>query len=795
MSPIAIDTAFQSALQLHQAGQLTQAQSIYRQIIDQHPRHPGALLYLGVIAQQTGLYEKAVELMRQAISVRPDFAAAHCNLAVALKDLGRLDESIAASRQAIGLKPQFAEAYNNLGDALCQSGQSSDAIEACRKALAIQPIFPEAYNNLGNALRDGGQVDQAIEAYRQAVAQRPLYPQACNNLGIALQEKGQLDEAIAIYRRAIALDPRSSEGHNNLGNALRKLGQPDDAIDAYRRAIELRPNYAEAHNNLGNALRDKGQLNEAITAYEQASAHKPDYYEAYNNLGNVLKDMGQRDAAMAAYHRAIALKPSCAEVQNNLGNLLKDMGQIEEAISAYNRAIEIQPFFAEAFDGLGSILKNKGQIDEAIMAYRQAIAIKPGFAMAHSNLAFAIHYDPSYSAEDIARELHRWNRQHAEPLNGLIHPHLNSHDPERKLRIGYVSPDFKEHPVGRFLVPLLAHHDKGRFEIFAYAQVRVPDGITSQLRSYADCWRNIVGVSDAEVANLIREDGVDILVDLTLHTAENRLLVFARKPAPIQVSWLGYPGSTGLTAIDYRLSDQYIDPPGPEESLDSERVMRLRGCFWCYDPLDAREIPVNSLPLLKSSSLTFGSLNSFCKYNEITFALWAQVLRQVPGSRLLLLADPGTHVQQALQWCERQGIEPDRVQFRPRQSRRGYLELYNQVDLGLDTLPYNGHTTTLDSLWMGVPVVTLVGKTTVGRAGASILSNLGLGELVAHSERQFVQIATELARDTSRLSSLRSELRQKMESSPLMDGAGFARDIEAAYRTMWHAWCEASASS
>jgi protein O-GlcNAc transferase len=339
------------------------------------------------------------------------------------------------------------------------------------------------------------------------------------------------------------------------------------------------------------------------------------------------------------------------------------------------------------------------------------------------------------------------------------------------------------------MLPVLENHDKTQVEVFAYAQAPLSDAVTQRLRASIDCWRDIVGRSDAQVADLIRQDQIDILVDLSMHTAGNRLLVFAAKPAPVQVTWLGYPGSTGLQTIDYRLSDPYLDPLGEDESIYSEQTIRLPDTFWCYDPMDGRDIPINPPPALERGEITFGCLNKFTKLNPQNLALWAKVLAQVKNSRLLLLTDPGSHVQRTISELAGHGIDPARLEFIPRRSHQEYLKLYHRIDIALDTLPYNGHTTTIDGLWMGVPTVSLAGATAVGRAGVSILSNIGLLELIAKSEAQFVQIAVALAQDLPKLSNLRSTLRQRMEQSPLMDAPRFARNIESAYRQMWRTWC------
>jgi len=785
-----IQQAFEVALQHHQSGRLVEAEALYRQILTVDPRHADALHYLGVIAHQVGQNDAAVGLIRQAIALAPGVPETHSNIGECYRALGQLDEAIATYRQAIALKPNYPDAHNNLGNALREKGQLDEAVAAFSRATALQPNFADAYSNLGNALQD----------------------------------KGRLEEAIAAYRQAIALKPNFPEAYSNLGNALRNRGQVDEAIAAYHQAITLKPNYPEAHSNLGNALRDSWQLDEAIAAFRQAIALKPNFPEACSNLGNALRDNGQLDEALGSYLRAIALKPNFPEAQYNLGNALRENGQLDEAIAALQEAITLQPNSPEAHNNLGVALKDKGQLDEAIAAYHRAIDLKPAFADAHSNLVFALHYHPGRNAETVAEKQRSWALQHATALKQFIQPHHNDPNPNRRLRIGYVSPDLRDHVVGRYLMPLFEHHGSTQFELLCYSGVRRPDEMTARFRSLAGQWRSTVGVGDQQVAELIREDGVDILVDCSLHSAENRLLVFARRPAPVQVSYAGYPGSTGLEAIEYRISDKYLEaealefpsagsgqapirsleigsprPPDLPSSIShsepalslskgpAKRVFLLES-FWCYDPR-GMEVAVNELPAMKSKVVTFGCLNNFCKVNDRVLALWARILGQLEGSRLLLLSPAGSHRERTLALLRQLGVEGSRVEFVEGRPRREYLEWYQRIDIGLETFPYGGHTTSLDAFWMGVPVPALVGELPVSRAGLSHLTNLGLPELVARSEEEYVNLVVELAGDLPRLAGLRATLRERMRASVLVDAPRYARQIEQAYRQMWEHWC------
>ena len=678
---------------------------------------------LGNIFKDAGQLDEAVTSYRRAIEFKPDLAGAHSNLGNVLRDLGQLDEAIASYRQAISLKPEFAEAHSNLGNALKDIGQFDEAIASFRQAIRFKPNFAEAHNNLGGTLTEKDDSTKPSLPIGMRFGSCPITLALHYNLGIALHAKGQIDEAIGCYRQAIQLKPDYSEAHNNLGGVLSELGRFDEAIASYRQAIQLKPEFAEPHSNLGNALKDRGELEAAIASHRHAIRLKPDYAEAHNNLGSALSTLGRFDEAIASFRQAISLKPGFAEAHNNLGSAMKDVGQLDEAIASYRQAIQLKPDYAEAHSNLGSALTAIGRLDEAIVSYREAIRLRPDCAKLHSNLVFTLHYHPGYDARMIYDELCRWNRQHAEPLKKLIQPHINNRNSDRRLRIGYVSPSFGVHPVGWFLLPLLANHDHQSVEVFGYAQVPAPDKVTRRLQTHTDAWRNLVGVSDDRAADIIRQDGIDVLVDLALHTTDNRLLVFAHKPAPVQVTYLAYAGSSGLTAMDYRLSDSYLDPVGEDESVYSEQTIRLPETYWCYQP--TVDLPLQPPPILKKGFITFGCLNNFSKVNVPLLSLWARLLGAVPRSRLLLHAYEGSHRQRVLEHLQREGIDPERVSFVGKAPLADYFERYQSIDIALDTLPYGGGTTTCDTLWMGVPVVSLAGKTAVGRAGLSILSVVG----------------------------------------------------------------------
>jgi predicted O-linked N-acetylglucosamine transferase (SPINDLY family) len=383
----------------------------------------------------------------------------------------------------------------------------------------------------------------------------------------------------------------------------------------------------------------------------------------------------------------------------------------------------------------------------------------------------------------------RWNERFARPLapqEGFIHP--NEPNPNRRLRIGYVSPDLMDHPVGRFMVAPLRHRDRDAFEVYCYADVARPDVITRRLQASADVWRETSALSDEQLAKIIRADRIDVLVDLVMHSGAGRPLLFARRSAPVQVAWLAYPGTTGLSAMDYRLTDPYLDPLGTDGNY-TERSVRLPDIFWCYDPLND-EPPVNALPAAQAGHATFGCLNNFSKCNARVLEVWSAVLRSAPGSRLLLLAPDGAARRRVLSIMQKAGdVDAGRIEFVPHQSRDAYLRTYHRIDVALDTFPYSGHTTTFDACWMGVPTVSLAGQTPVSRGGLSILSNLGLSDWVGTTREQFIDIAIRRARELPHLAQLRATMRERMRSSPLMDGERMARGLEASYRDMWRRWC------
>jgi len=536
--------------------------------------------------------------------------------------------------------------------------------------------------------------------------------------------------------------------------------------------------------NLAIQRHQAGDLSGAEALYRQVLASQPNQHDALHLLGTVAYQCGKYDTAINLIRRAISMRPAEAVFYINLGLALAASGQIDAAVDADRQATELQPNNADALCHLAGNYLAVGCVPEAIDCWRRAIEARPNDASAGSNRLFAMSFDPRFDAAALLREHNLWSRRHADPLASSIRPHQNVVNANRRLRIGYLSPDLRIHVVGLNLLPLLSEHDHSQFEIFCYSAVARPDELTERLRSLADQWRDIRALSDDAAAELIRQDQIDILIDLAQHTNGNRILIFARKPAPVQVSYLGYLGTTGLSAIDYRFSDPYIDPPGAEIGCYAEETWRLPKTYWAYQPRD--DAPEVTAPPAESNGFpTFGCLNHFCKMNDAVFDLWAKVLHAADRSRMLIYSDSRRHRQAISRRFASRGISPDRLEFVGRMKWSDYLRTYQRIDMVLDTFPFAGGITTCDSLWMGVPVVTYAGQIAVGRGSSSVLSNVGLADLIAATPDEYVNIAA----NWQKWISLRPVLRKRMQDSPLLDRQQFARDVEAAFQQMWTNWC------
>jgi protein O-GlcNAc transferase len=778
----AASALLEAATELHRAGNFAEARRRYAEVLAAEPAHTLAQFCCGLLELQDRRPEAALGLLSQAAAAAPDNTRYQFGLGQVLHSLGRWDDAAQAFRRVLAAEPDSADAHFALGVALQSQSQHQPAIAAFERAVQLREGFADALNNLGMSCQLTGRLAAALDAYRAALELRPDDAACLGNMGAVLREMGDIDRSVELLRKALGLEPARASHSINLAIALSQRRDFTAAESLLRDTLTREPQNAEAAFNLGNVLRRLGQASAALDQYNLAVAVRPTYADAWNNLGNLYKELGRFSCAIDAFEAAIRARPNDVVALNNLGCMLRTLGRTDDAEDALRRGLEIDARHAALHDNLGNVLKDAGELDEAIECYRRALAIEPSNAATHGNLAYALSFQ-SMEAAPIRAECVRWNERFAAPLLPSAKMRSPGPGPERRMRIGYVSADFRNHCQSLFTIPLLAHHDHAAFEVVCYSSVERPDEQTRRIERFADRWCDVRELDDAEVCAAIQEDQIDILVDLTMHMSNNRLLVFARKPAPVQISWLAYPGTTGMNAIDYRLSDPRLDPAGFDDHY-TERTLRLPDSFWCYDPL-TDEPQVGPLPAMARGYVTLGCLNNPCKLTDSTLRLWGAVMRALPTAELLLLAPQGRHRRRLLQRLASHGIADYRVKFVGFRPRAEYLESYHDIDLGLDTFPYNGHTTSLDALWMGVPTVTRVGNTSVGRGGLSQLFQLDLLEFAAETDEAFISRATALAADLPRLAQLRRELRGRLERSALMNGARFARNMEAIYA---HAW-------
>ncbi|SOE95762.1 Predicted O-linked N-acetylglucosamine transferase, SPINDLY family [Burkholderia sp. D7] len=738
------------ARERHLAGDLASARTLYEQVLECRPDDPSPMFALGIMEWQDGAFDPALAWLDRALRIAPRDARYHYVRGLVLSAMRRTNDAIGAYGSVLDIDPEHVDALNNLANCHRENGENGAAEAFYRRALVLRRDA-NALTNLGTLLQANGRHEEAFDHLNEAVSVAPESVVCLLNLGVAFNEQRNFARAEAVMTRALELDPQFPEAAYNLANTLHAQGRLPEAVMLYQRELALNPAHADAHNNLGNVCKELTEYESAAEAFDAAISLRPNFIAAYNNSANLLRTLGRMDEAEARLGRALAIDPGSSVTHNNLGNILKDTRRL----------------------------------DDGIASYRQALAVDPDNAVAHSNLVYALVFQAE-DAQPVIDECKRWSARHEAPYRANTLSHNNDTTPARRLRIGYVSADFRDHCQALFLTPLLSHHDHARFEIFCYSSVRRPDNVTRRIATYADVWRDVRELDDERLAQLIREDRIDILVDLTMHMADGRPLLFARKPALAQIAWLAYPGTTGLQAIDYRLTDPWLDPVTVNTQY-SERSIYLADTFWCYDPLTDSPA-VNRLPALTTGHVTFGSLNNPCKLSDHTLCMWSGVMQRLGSARLMLMMSGGSAREHVMRRLESHGIETQRVRFVAFRPRADYLKTYHEIDIVLDTFPYNDHTTSLDSFWMGVPVVTRVGQTAVGRAGLSLLSNLALDELAAQNDEQFVALAVELASDLPRLSQLRQGLRQSLSESPLMDGARFAMHMEVAYQQAWREW-------
>ena len=810
---------FQSAFAFHRLGKLAEAKKLYDEVLISNPGHFDALHHSGMIARRFGAPWDAEELFVKALLIREDFAPLHCSYGLLLHDLGRFDEALGRFDRALCLAPDFVQAYYNKGLTF-QALKVFDSALACfDKTVTIQPDFADAYVNRANIFKGLNQLEDALAGYDRGVVLRPDYGAAFNNRGVTLKDLRRFDEALISYDKAIAIDPHDIGAFNNRGVALQQMGRIEQAISSfemalllnpgfslacyncgaaleelkrfeealgyYEKAITLNPYYADAHNNRGNAYKSLGRLEEALASYDGGVAINPFLAECHNNRGVTLQELKRLHEALVSFGEAIVCKPDYAGAYSNLGVVLKEVRRFDEAVACYDRAIAVKPDYADAHNNLGVARQELKRFDEAIVSFQTAIAWDPDHLHAHSNLLFTMNYLDSLTPRARREEAERFGASVARKARVKFSEWRIPKSGER-LRIGFVSGDFRNHPVGYFLEGLVAKLDQTRFDLFAYNAILMEDELTHRLKSHIPVWRSLCGLNDAEAARVIHADGLHVLIDLSGHTAGNRLGIFAHKPAPVQASWLGYFATTGVAEIDFFVGDSHVAPQ-EEEHHFCERVIRLPESYLCFTP-PQNGVEVGALPAHRNGYVTFGCFNNLAKMNHGVVVLWAKVLRAVDGSRLLLksaqLGDP-VIIQNTRDIFGAAGVTPDRLLFEGPSNRIDYFESFNRVDIALDPFPFPGGTTSVEGLWMGVPVITLRGDRFIAHNGETIAHNSGQSAWIAQDEEDYIRKAVAFSSDLVGLAALRSGLRKQVLGSPLFDSDRFARHFEALVREMW----------
>jgi predicted O-linked N-acetylglucosamine transferase (SPINDLY family) len=725
----------------------------------------------------------------RAPAANPALAALAGQAALHL-EAGRLQQAEALCQQILRQDATHADALQYKGQIALQQGRHSEAIELLSLALSRKPQPPAIlYFSRAVALQSLDRLDDAANDYRKAISLKPGLAAAHANLAHIYRDSGRPDDAIASCRLALRHQPELLAAQSMLGLLLFAQGQLAEAAASFRRELKLRPDYANTLSRLGAALQGSGNAAEAEACYRRALALQPGHADALANLTVLVLDANRLDEADALCRQALQSNGNDARALATLGDIRQQQGQLDEAEGFYRQAIGVSPGQPVTLNNLASLLFHQGRLEEAVAAARQALALNPAYRLARTSILLALQYMDSISPAELFAEHRRFAEYCEAPLKPHWRKHDNSRDPRRRLRIGYVSPDLRDHPVAHFIEPVLANHDRRKVEVYGYYTHNINDATNARLSILFDHWRPSAGLSDEALAERIRKDRIDILIDLAGHTALNSLMVFARKPAPVQMTWLGYPGTTGLDAMDYRLTDALLDPPGVTEAWHSETLLRLPASA-VFSPVHDSP-PVNRLPAFDAGHITLACLNNPVKISPTVLRLWARILTALPTARLLLgNVTSKASAQRLLGMFAEAGIPAERLELLPRLPLPDYLALHHRIDIALDPFPYGGGTTTLYSLWMGVPVVSLTGPTTASRHGASILARAGLPELITDSADDYVKRVVELTQDLPGLDALRQSLRGRNTGTTQTGAVDLTRALEDMFAGIWKEYCE-----
>jgi protein O-GlcNAc transferase len=760
------------------------------------------VLQQGVAAQQAGKLQEAERLYRAILKSQPNHSHANHNLGVLAVSVNKVDLALPFFKTALEADLTIEQFWVSYINTLVKDNQLESAKKAIKKAkkkgIAVKKL--EALVSRSQVIPDArepskAQLDSLIkhyqggrfgEAEKLAVSitnEFPKHPFSWKVLGAVLGQEGRNSEAVSANRTAIALSPQDAELHSNLGNSLKELGRLEEAEVSLKRSIELKPDFSQAYGNLGLVQQVLGRFDESEESFRRSIELNSDYTDSHYNLGNTLANLGKKAGAQASYKRAIALKPNFPEAYSNLGHILQSLGRLDESEESLRQAIALKSDYAAAFVNLAKVLQELGRLGESEASYLRAITLEPNYLIAHSNLLFQLG---SMNFDATRYQVHA--RKFSEVFNELgsrFTSWLYSRDSEC-LRIGFVSGDFGSHPVGYFIEGLLLQLQSSSIELHAYSTAeRQGDQITEELKKLFHSWTPLRRLSDEEAAQKIHKDGVHILIDLSGHTAKNRLGIFAWKPAPIQVSWLGYFASTGLPEMDYILGDPYVTP---DEESDHfiEKIWQLPESYLCFTPPKV-DLKVSDLPALSNGFVTFGCFNKLERMTDDVVSVRAKILHAVPGSKLFLKdkqLDHQTGRDRVLARFLAHGITAERLILEGKSPREEYLACYHRVDISLSPFPYGGGTTSAEGLWMGVPVITKSGSYFLSHLGESIAHNSGLIDWIADDEVTYVAKAVQFSSDLKALATLRSGLREQVLQAPLFNTQRFARHFEEAVWSM-----------
>jgi protein O-GlcNAc transferase len=782
-----IEETLQLAVEHQQAGRLVEAHSLYKKVLEIDPDEPDALRLMGQLTFQSGNLKKAAQLIRRAIELRPNVIDFHLDLARILMAMGDFHGVVANLRKALKLDPfSSPETHFELARALAAIADNDEAMKHVEIAIEKNPTA-DAIALQGGLLLTTGRVQQAVDRLQQAIGLAPDRADLLSTYALALQHRGDFDLAEQTYRKALHLKPEFAEVRNSLGYLLVLRRQLPQAIVELERTIKDRPVFPQAHYHLALAYTGMSRTEEALASFRIALEQEPRMPDGWEAVGRVLLDSRKYKEAVTAFTRAISLGPT-AQRYILLSIAHAGLEDLDGAIAATRKAVALEPNSADTHDALGGELKWAGQLEEGLAELRRALELNPHHAGAHSKIVYGMLMQDGPTPEEILAAHVQWGVQQTGSIVPLRRPR-NTKLPDRRLRVGYISNNFRSQAVSLFVLPILQHHDREQVEIYCYSDIAVPDAVTARFRGYANHWRDSSLMNDEQLARQIREDRIDILVELTGHIGKGRLIALAYHPAPVQISYIGYQGTTGVPAVDYVLTDEWADPIGVAEKNYVEKPYRLPGSFFVYEPFPGAPLVAPS-PARNAGFIMFGCLNAVQKSTARAVRLWGRVLAGVPNSRMMILTTRCVETNaRLLSQFAAAGIGADRIQLVQRTRPDEYYRRYNSIDIALDPVPFNGHTTTCDAAWMGVPTVTLSGQIYAHRFGGSVLRNLDLPGMVTESEESYVAAAIDLANDLDRLAKLRSSLRFTMQASLITDGKRFTKNLENAYREMWRTWC------